>query len=144
MQLEPGGLGTPTKFTQRSSALESWNAAGGTVAAVGVSVRSQAAARYAIAGKVRIAAILRSVCIGLLLEAPREHATDGDGTPKQGKARAVRDGSTRAEGAAFGTGESGAGARPMARTPWRRHQRSGEQVATFRTAGTVSRKCRTA
>src|SRR5256885_16927332 len=37
-------------------------------ACVGTSVRSQAAPRYAIAGKVRTAAILRNVCIGLLLE----------------------------------------------------------------------------
>src|SRR6266480_7845101 len=37
-------------------------------AAVGVSIRSQAAPRYAVAGKVRIATALRSVCIDLLHE----------------------------------------------------------------------------
>src|SRR5437773_8051906 len=109
MQLEPGGLGTPTRFTQRSSPLESCNAAGGSAAPVGVSVRSQAAPKYAIAGKVRTAAILRNVCIGLLLEAQR--AIQPTGTALRTKAKHVpvfgarvgrRDGSTRADGAAFG------------------------------------------
>src|SRR5207249_6858421 len=40
-------------------------------ASVGVSVRSQAAPRYAIAGKIRIATVLCGVSIGLLLETRR-------------------------------------------------------------------------
>src|SRR2546429_9464600 len=108
MQLEPGGLGTPTRFTQRSSPLESCNAAGGSAAPVGVSVRSQAAPRYAIAGKVRNATVLRNVCIGLLLEARR--AVQPMGTALRTKAKHVplvasrvarRHGQTRARGAAF-------------------------------------------
>src|SRR5205807_10231726 len=76
---------------------------------VGVSVRSQAAPRYAIAGKIRSPTVLRSVCIGLLLEAPR--AMQPTGTALRCKAKHVpvlaprvsrRDGSTRADGAAFG------------------------------------------
>src|SRR5438874_2564422 len=77
--------------------------------AVGVSVRSQVAPRYAIAGTIRIAAILRNVDIGLLLEAQREMQPTG--TAPGTKAKHVpllaprvarRHGSTRAEGAAFG------------------------------------------
>src|SRR2546423_5457583 len=56
-------------------------------AAVGASVRSQAAPSHAIAGKVRNAAILRSVCIGLLLEAPR--AVQPTGTALRCKAKHV-------------------------------------------------------
>src|SRR5437016_1516791 len=82
---------------------------GGGDAPVGVSVRSQAPPRYAIAGNVRTATVLRSVCIGLLLEAPR--AMQPTGTALRTKAKHVpvlarrvarRDRSTRADGAAFG------------------------------------------
>src|SRR2546425_11360283 len=77
-------------------------------ASVGVS-RSQAAPRYAIAGNVRTATVLRSVCIGLLLQAPR--AMQPTGTALRTKAKHVpvlaprvarRDRSTRADGGAFG------------------------------------------
>src|SRR5438132_4500154 len=54
---------------------------------VGVSVRSQPATRYAIAGKVRTATVLRSVCIGLLLEARR--AVQPTGTALRCKAKHV-------------------------------------------------------
>src|SRR6266550_744965 len=55
-------------------------------ASVGVS-RSQAAPNHAIAGKVRIATVLRSVCIGLLLEAPG--AIQPTGTALRTKAKHV-------------------------------------------------------
>src|SRR2546429_608438 len=58
---------------------------GGGDAPVGVSVRSQAPPRYAIAGNVRTATVLRSVCIGLLLETPR--AMQRTGTALRTKAR---------------------------------------------------------
>src|SRR5216110_1704481 len=63
-------LARPSSSTTRSTG---WLNAAKTFGrtSVGMSVRSQAAPKYAIAGKVRTAAILRNVCIGLLLEAPR-------------------------------------------------------------------------
>src|SRR5438309_5673569 len=93
-------------------------------APVGVSARSQAAPKYAIAGKVRTAAILRNVCIGLLLEAQR--AMPPTGTALRTKAKHVpvlalrvarRDRSTRADGAAFGDRVSSSGGERNRRSP---------------------------
>src|SRR2546422_5336267 len=69
----PAGVSSPgfsKSFVQvRAASAICMTSLGGTP--VAVSVRSQATPRYAIAGKVRTATVLRSVCIGLLLEAPR-------------------------------------------------------------------------
>src|SRR2546429_6673467 len=87
-------------------------------------VRSQAAPRYASAGKVRNATVLRSACIGLLLEAQR--AMPPTGTALRTKANHVpvlaprvarRDGSTRTDGAAFGNRVSGGAGERNRRSP---------------------------
>src|SRR5436309_9019481 len=118
-------------------------------ASVGASVRSQPAPRYAIAGKIRIAAVLRGVSIGLLLEARR--AMQPTGTALRSKARHVpvlaprvgrRDRSTRADGAAFGKRVTGGAGERNSRSPssGRKTVRSDERRSEEHTSELQSRE----